>query len=154
MGVKVKQKNPGALQAILDRYGSGVDIAVGLPVGSEGAGAEYPDGASLLDVAFQHEFGIGVPERSFLRAGVRKNIEKINDLADGLIKKINEGKIDLESAGKLIGIKAASEVSQFIIELDSPPNSSVTIKFKGSSNPLVDTELLNQSIAHDVRSRK
>lgn len=154
MGVKIKQKNPGAIQAILERYKNGVDIAVGLPAGTEGAGASYSDGTSLLDVAIDNEFGIGVPERSFLRAGIRKNIDEINDLACGLIKKVNDGKIDLESAGELIGIKAASGVAQYIIELDDPPNSPATIKYKESSNPLVDTGLLNQSITHEVRGRK
>jgi hypothetical protein len=153
MGVKVKQKNPGALQEILERYGKGIDIAVGLPAGTEGAGASYPDGESVLDVAFQHEFGIGVPERPFLRTGIRKNIDETNAIAAGLVKKINEGKIDIDSAGEIIGLKAAAGVAQHIVDIDSPPNSPATIKYKGSSNPLVNTQLLNQSITHEVRSK-
>lgn len=154
MGVRIKHKNPGALQAILDRYGKGVDIAVGLPAGSEGAGAEYPDGEDLLDVAFENEFGIGVPERSFIRAGPRANIDKINKLSKRLIKKINEGKTDFDTAADLIGQKAAAMVSKYIIDLDSPSNSQATKDYKGSSNPLVDTGLLNQSITYEVRSKK
>lgn len=154
MPVKIKHKNPGAIKRLLQRYGGGIEIAVGLPKGSEGSGAKYPDGTDLLDVAFWNEFGTGnIPERPFIRAGVRSNLDEINDLAGDLVKEVNDGKIDLETAGEAIGQVAASGVKNYIVELDSPPNAPETIKAKRSSNPLVDTGLLNQSITHQVRKK-
>lgn len=152
MPVKVKETNPGWLDKLRERY-EDAEIAVGLPKGSEGAGVRYPDGTDLLNVAFWNEFGIGVPERPFIRAGVRANLDSINELAGELVKKVNSGDISIETAAETLGIKAASDVKNYIVELSSPPNSPATIRAKKSSNPLVDTGLLNQSITHDVRMK-
>jgi len=154
MPVRIKQRNPGAIKKLLQRYDKGVDIAVGLPKGSEGAGVKYPDGTDLLDVAFWNEFGTSsIPERSFIRVGVRANLDDLNKLAADLVKELNEGKIDIETAGEALGLKAAAGVKNYIVELTSPPNAPATIKIKKSSNPLVDTGLLNQSITHEIRER-
>jgi hypothetical protein len=152
--LKVKQSNPGWLKKLLERYGNGAEIAIGLPKGSEGSGVSYPDGTSLLDVAYFNELGIGVPERSFLRAGVLSNMEDLNSLSAGLVEKINEGKINIETAGEALGQKGAAVVAQYINDLSDPPNAESTIKRKKSSNPLVNTKLLHQSITHAVRSKK
>ena len=155
MPLKIKQSNPGWLKKLIDRYGGGMEIAVGFPKGSEGAGVSYPDGTLLLDVAFWNEFGTGtIPERPFLRAGVRENLDEINELAEGLVKEINEGNIDLITAGEAIGQQASAGVKQYIVDLTSPANAPSTIKAKKSSNPLVDTGLLSQSITHEARSKK
>lgn len=153
MPVNIKQANSGWLEALIDRYKGGAEVAVGLPRGSDGAGVRYPNGTDLLDVAYYNELGIGVPERAFIRAGVRSNLDKINDLSAELVPEINEGKIDLTTAGEAIGLLAAAGVKQFIIDLETPPNAPSTVKAKGSSNPLVDTGLLNQSITHEVREK-
>lgn len=154
MPVRIKQKNPGALGKIIDRYKGGTEIAVGLPKGSDEAGLRYPDGTELLDVAYSNELGIGVPERAFIRTGVRANLDDLQDLAGDLVKEINAGKIDLDTAGEALGLKAAAGVKQYIIDLTDPPNSPATIKAKKSSNPLVDTALLSQSITHEVREKR
>lgn len=154
MPLRIKQRNPGAIKKLLQRYDKGIDIAVGLPKGSEVAGVKYPDGTDLLDVAMWNEFGTSsIPERSFIRVGVRANLDDLNKLAANLVKELNEGKIDIETAGEALGLKAADGVKSYIVELTSPPNAPATIKIKKSSNPLVDTGLLNQSITHEVRER-
>ncbi len=156
MPVRIKQKNPGALEKILDRYKGGVEIAVGLPKGAESSGLRYPDGTELLDVAYWNEFGTKrIPERPFIRAGVRANLDELQELAAELIKKLNKGKVDLDKAAEILGLKAAAGVKQYIVDLREPPNAPYTIrKKKGVDNPLVNTSLLNQSITHEVRTKK
>lgn len=148
----VKQKNPKALRAILRRYGRGAKVAVGFPAGSSGASAKYPDGASVLDVAFSNEFGNGnIPERSFLRAGTRENTKRFTKLAGGLVPRINSGTMDIAQASELIGLDAQAAIREFIINLSDPPNAPLTVAIKKSSNPLVDTGLLGQSVEFEVR---
>lgn len=150
-GVKIKESNPGAISKLLDRLSGSVEIAVGLPAKSESAGLRYPDGTTLLDVAYYNEFGIGVPARPFMRAGVRGNLRSINKVAGEAIVEVNVGNLELKDAAELVGQEAAGGVSTYVVELSSPPNSPVTVELKGSSNPLVDTGLLWQSITYEVR---
>ena len=155
MTVRVRQKNPGAIRSLLDRHKNSVEIAIGLPAGSSGAGARYPDGTDLLDVAHDNEFGTSkIPERPFLRAGVRSNVRRIKSVATEAVKAVNAGEIGIEDASELVGQEAEAGVKEYITALSSPPNAPSTIRKKGSSNPLIDTGLLRQSINYEVRSKK
>lgn len=153
-GVRIKESNPGFIKKLLDKYKNGVEIAVGLPAKSESAGLRYPDGTPLLDVAYRNEFGVGVPARPFMRAGVRSNLREINKIASEAVVEVNAGNLELGDAAEIVGQVAAAGVGEYIVELSSPPNSPATIEAKGSSSPLVDTGLLWNSITHEVRRRK
>ena len=65
-----------------------------------------------------------------------------------------DGKITGEAIADLIGLEAAADVVDKINAIQTPPNTDATILKKGSSNPLVDTGHLKQSIRHEVRTEK
>jgi len=66
------------------------------------------------------------------------------------LKQIVNGTMKVETALGLVGEVMADAITQKIITLRTPPNAPYTIKAKGSSNPLVDTGQLKNSITYEV----
>lgn len=62
MSITTKQKNANALLDVVKRIKSvnGKVLAIGIPTGSKGASAAYPDGTSLLMVAAANNFGANI----------------------------------------------------------------------------------------------
>ena len=150
MSVDIRHSNPGWLKRLLSRYSGDSVIAVGFPMGSDGASTQYPKGESVLDVAARNEFGMGVPERSFLRTGGLEFVDDSQPLFKKAIKRVNEGG-DLESELDKIGLKAVAAIQQKIVDVKEPANADSTIARKKSSNPLIDTGLMRQSVTYEVR---
>lgn len=151
MTVKIQQSNPGWLKRLLKSYGKGSEIVVGFPIGSEGAATQYPDGTPVIDVAVYNEFGTSnIPERPFLRTGSREFVEESGELFKKAVKRVNAGG-DFKQETEKIGLKAMVAVQTKITNISSPGNAESTIKRKKSSNPLVDTGLLRQSVTYEVR---
>ena len=150
MSVDIKQSNPGWLKRLLKGYGKGAEIAVGFPMGSDSAASSYPNGQKVVDVAARNEFGIGVPERSFLRTGGSEFVDESSALFVKAVKAVNNG-AKLEDEADKIGLKAVSFVQSKIVSLSDPANKQSTIDRKKSSNPLIDTGLMRQSVVHEVR---
>lgn len=101
-----------------------------------------------------HEFGApdaGIPERSFLRAGIDENKSELNTLTDKLLGQVLDGKESIPRALGLIGQKAVAVIKNRIAEGIEPPLKTKTINRKGSSKPLVDTGQLVNSITYEVR---
>lgn len=155
MSVTTTRKNPGALKAALDRLEklAGKEIACGFPAGKENA---YPDGTSVVDVAAKNCFGVGVPQRDFMSLARPIVISRTTPIMAKIGSMVNDARaIDgiaaLQEAAGQIG---AAAIKEAIIALDTPPNSPETIRRKGSSNPLVDTGHMVQSVTYVVRDRK
>ena len=147
--VEVKRRPNGkALKKKLDRVQKGKSkVKVGFPEG----GGEYPEGMSIVTVAVWNEFGNAVtPERPFFRLAMIDNKAKYRKMTKTLAKQILDGKISKEKALELLGEEAVADIQESIVNLSSPPNSEMTIAIKGSSNPLVDTGLMKQSVAKEV----
>lgn len=134
-------------------------VVVGIPAAKDEL---YPEGeASLVDVAMFNEFGTesgswsqeGIPERPFLRPTLKDNKEKYRKtMASGAaraIKGTTEWKTEL---GKL-GARVSADIKLKIRDVREPANSEVTIEMKGSSNPLIDTSFLRNSITWEVRNK-
>jgi len=123
-------------------------------VGVLGDGGKYDDdGPTVLQVATEHEFGIGVPKRSFIRDTVDINRDKI-------LKRLrNAARVSLKDpngsavAMARIGLYVEGVIKRRIAAGISPANSQETIDRKGSSKPLIDTGQLRNSIASEVRTR-
>jgi hypothetical protein len=112
---------------------------------------EGGDGATVAEYATYNEFGMGVPERSFLRSTVDVNEKRyVQQLADACGKVI-DGSASVQSALGVVGLGAARDVQQTIRDLADPPNAPSTVRQKGSSSPLIDTGRLRASIDHEVR---
>lgn len=139
-------------------------VVAGVPASSN----PYPDGTSVVEVAADHEFGSdmprtykssrgntvfvsGVPERSFLRSTAKENRSKWKADAVAAIKRVVAGKSNSDRATAQLGSIMSSAIKAKIVEISDPPNSPQVIAEKGSSNPLIDTGHLLESITYDVR---
>ena len=114
---------------------------------------QYPNGEKIVDVGRRHEFGIGVPRRSFLRMPF---IEKQNIIDKAIAtswKKITDGKSTALKEFGILGIvgqnisKDAFATSGFGKWEKLKP---ATVKAKGSAEILLDTSKLVQSITNWV----
>ena len=114
---------------------------------------QYPNGEKVVDVGRRHEFGIGVPRRSFLRMPfiVKQNI--IDKAIATSWKKITDGKSTALKEFGILGIigqnisKDAFATSGFGKWEKLKP---ATVKAKGSDEILLDTSKLVQSITNWV----
>lgn len=94
---------------------------------------------------------IKIPARDFMRPGGLAASKKVGAIMRKNIKLIHEGSIDNEALLKQAALVAEAELKKAIRKLRSPPNAPGTVARKKSSNPLVDTGLLIQSVTSDIR---
>ena len=94
---------------------------------------------------------ITIPERSFLRSGfdnchneVSKKIEKFLALAI-------DGKMSEQEFLNTTGTLFRDRIKDYAVSVNTPPNHPFTIERKGSSNPLVDTGDMINSISYEVK---
>ena len=128
-------------------------VAVGLPA-EEVGGTVYDDGQTVAQVGAQHEYGAGVPRRSFLRTPF--DIKK-DDLDKAIAKQFEDvfkrGK-KAEQALGLIGTVAVN-ISKGAFTTrgygEWPDITQATKDAKGSSQVLIDTGTLRNSITYVVR---
>ena len=150
MSATVKHSNPdgvkNALKKITDLKGK--VVAVGFPKGKVGA---YPDGTSVISVAQAHVFGLGVPQRDFM-ALARPDIIKKTKRVLREISKAKTASV-VTALQNAAGQVAVTSIKQAITDLSSPPNSPETIRKKGSSNPLIDTTLMQRSVTYVIRDK-
>jgi hypothetical protein len=138
--------------------------APGIEAGVIGSAAMQPHpssarGETIGEIAHKHEFGVGVPERSFLRATFEANKREYQGLLarglmDELIASIRARRAyDPQSASamKRLALRMEGDVKQRIARGVPPPNAPSTIRRKGSSTPLIDSGMLRQSIGAVVR---
>jgi hypothetical protein len=109
--------------------------------------AKYDDGTPVAQVAFWQEFGTAkIPMRPFLRNAIAKNTRKWGDSVNTALIGTN----DSEKALKMLGEIVRGDIVLSLTNLNTPPNAPSTIKQKGSSNPLIDTGLLRNSISWEL----
>lgn len=129
-------------------------------IGILGDGEKYSDGnMTVLGVATIHEYGINVvgkngkkiniPERSFMRGSYDSNKQKIFDLERELEKVLNL-EMSVDAFFNLVGEYSVGLIQQYLTDLKSPPLAESTIEAKGSSNPLIHTTKLRDSITYKI----
>lgn len=125
---------------------------IGAKGGAEHAAKDGEEPLTNAELALIHEFGIGVPERSFLRAAFDQNQPKYIENLQKLVVAIYDGKIGIVRALGLLSQQAASDIRNFIRDDANglTPNSPITIARKGSSKPLIDTAQLINAISGAV----
>ena len=120
-------------------------VEVGVPANS----GSYEDGNSTVSVAVIQEFGLpskNIPERPFLRTGVRLAKKSISKAIEQAVKNAKTNPEAMDSVLNTIGILAVNSIRQSIEDRIYEANQESTIKKKGSDTPLVDTGHLRQSI--------
>ena len=112
--------------------------------------ARYEAGQAVAEVAFYNEFGTGrIPERPFLRISKEEAVPVVREILKGSRAKdlVRGGRKHFEEKMGHVGAQVAAIVQKNITVLRTPPNAPGTIKRKGSSNPLIDTGFLRQSVS-------
>jgi hypothetical protein len=109
--------------------------------------------ATVADIASWAEFGIGQPERSWLRAWFDGYKAKSYAEIFKVMKAVLMGKRGLDQGLNVLGQRFVGLVQVRISRGIDPPNSPVTIALKGSSKPLIDTGQFRTSITYTVRLR-
>lgn len=145
---KVTSKDKG-YKAALKRYSAmGSKLQVGVP--SDGTMHSGGD-MTIADLATIHEFGLGVPERSFLRAWFDGNQGRIRKMISLMQQSVATGKRTQEQALALLGQKWVSEIQVRMSANIPPPLKPATIQRKGSSIALIDTGQLRSAITYIIQ---
>lgn len=159
-GGSVEHKNPGYVEGIIQAFNDPPDIAIGFPMG-KASSIQYPDGTPLIDVAVYNNYGTfnkdgseHIPARPFMDVGGLNASLETKKMRIVLLKKVRDGQIRMKDAADMIGAKAAAIMKRTIRDFDDPPNAPATIAKKKSSNPLVDTGLLMQSVTWELRKHR
>jgi len=135
-----------------------LEVAVGLPV-EKVTGKAYKNKGkgkdkTIIEVGAYHEYGIGVPKRSFLRSPLAIKEREINKELKRQFKAIIEKGKKPEKALGLVGVEAVN----IIIDAFKTggfgtwlPLSMSTIEAKGSNQILVDSAILKNAVTSVVR---
>lgn len=117
------------------------------------AGAERGDvrflkkGKGFMELGKTGAHIIKIPARPWLDVGVASgNDQYLKIMTNG----IKAGDDPLTILNR-VGVIAAAKVQQYMRDLKSPPNAQSTINQKGSSNPLVDSSALIQSVTYQIK---
>ena len=114
----------------------------------------HEGGQSLALIASSNEFGTAdgrIPERSFMRSTADEKRKEVNSIIDDGLNKIIKQKMTVLGLLEKIGVFGKGATQKKITDLSSPPNKSGTINKKGSSNPLVDTGFMRQSVGFETK---
>ncbi len=159
-----KDKLPEYLAKLQEKY----TVTVGVHEPEGGAAKEVPDGAEptgerLIDVAEQHEFGIGVPQRSFVRGCVDEQETEMRSKLSGALKTaLAPGGRGAEQQMARFGLYVVGQMQERISQGIPPELSPATKKYKESLNvagnakntPLILTGQLRSSIRSKVEKEK
>jgi hypothetical protein len=142
----------GAHLANLEKAKRGY-VAVGLP--SEEVGSKvYGDGQTVATIGARHEYGAGVPRRSFLRVPFTTKKDELTKAIAKQFEDVFERGKKAEQALGLIGTVAVN-ISKGAFTTrgygEWPDITQATKDAKGSSQVLIDTGILRGSITYVVR---
>lgn len=145
----VTDRDRGARATIARLAGArGATIDVGI-IGERAAEA-YEDGITVAQVAEWAEFGLGQPERSWLRAWVDSSDAAIKAQIRAQVAGFSSGRFTRRQALERLAAWMVGEIRARIARGIAPPNAQSTIDRKGSSTPLIDKGQFRSSIASRV----
>jgi hypothetical protein len=155
MRVKVSDNDRGASYLVrrAAELANKVEFSIGVP---ENAG-DYPDGTPVATVALAHEFGLGVPQRSFIRGwfdgkGQGHFGRELARMAQGTL--LHGVPLDAQIAA--FGEKSVQEIRSRMDEGITPSLKEATVKHKRAAGsptpetPLEDTHRLRNAVTWKV----
>ncbi len=89
---------------------------------------------------------INIPERSFIRTTFDEQEKAWIKFTEKRLEKVIGGRMRSRDMLNQIGAKMSSDIQETIKDISSPENSDMTVERKGSSNPLIDSGRMRQSI--------
>lgn len=103
-------------------------------------------GSGYMELGVTKPHDINIPARPWLEPGVASATpEVLLTIQDGM-----EAGQSMDQILETVGVVAAAAVKVYMTELKTPPNAASTIRKKGSSNPLIDSGAMRQSVTHKV----
>lgn len=108
------------------------------------------DGLTVADVVSFNEFGLGVPERSVIRATIDENEAPLLKLTADLGRAVVLDAMGPAQALGVLGLHAVGLMQERISNGIAPENRPSTVKKKGSSKPWIDTGQARQAFTHKV----
>ncbi len=137
-GRKILEK----LEGIAKKAGISVEVNLGFE------DAYYPDGTSVRKVAETNEYGSATqPPRPFFRNMVA---EYKSTWSPFLAKELKKNGYDIEAAMAKLGDMMTVQLKQSIMDTNSPPLAESTIRRKGSDKPLIESELMYDSVGVEI----
>lgn len=122
-------------------------------VGFQSGEVTYEDGADLADIAAFNEFGTSdTPARPFMKQSFENHERELQAACDRVNNTLKKGGT-AEVALNQLGVFCKGLVQEEIVEGGFAPNAPSTVKKKGSSQPLIDTGTMRQSVNYVVRKR-
>lgn len=148
MSASVRQVDRGAaaLKARLAAKAQAVEVGI---VGDKATLPEG-EGVTVADVALWAEYGLGQPQRSWLRDWIEENQAALDTNMRAEAAAIKAGTRTKAQALARLGLWIQGAIQERIANGIEPPNADSTIQRKGSSKPLIDTGQLRSSISHRV----
>lgn len=107
---------------------------------------------SGFEVMFYLVESVEIPERSFLRWTFDNRQVELEELAVKGIMGVLAGKTTAKTLLETLGAWLQGQVQDRIVDISDPPNAEITKARKKSSNPLIDTGRLKDSITYRVVS--
>lgn len=118
-------------------------------MGEKGDAQHKGSEITVAEVGLIHELGLGVPERSWLRAWIDENRQVILADSRDAIQQVIFGKLTKEKALDVLGVKwSASIKARITAGQIEPPLADSTKERKGSSVPLIDTAQFLSAITY------
>lgn len=146
ISVKDANKASAELQKALKQMFNNEFVTVGIHEDENARGDGDINNATLG--AIQH-FGTmdgHIPARPWLDVGVAQSTkEYLQIIIDG----VQDG-LTMRQIHEQLGLVAQASVQQYMVDLRTPPNTASTVAQKGSSNPLIDTGELRQSVTYKI----
>lgn len=112
--------------------------------------AKYSDGKNVAQVAHDNEYGTSkIPPRPFFRNAIKENKKEWLQL----YKDTQFQTKDMLKTLGVVGTVIKDDIATSITDLSDPPNAPSTIKQKGSSNPLIDTGVMRNSVTYEITEK-
>lgn len=127
-------------------------VRVGVQGQEASAGKTGPDGGAGLtvaEVASFHEFGLGVPRRSFIADYADETMDRQRERLRVIARRVGRG-APLETELDRLGLRIVGEIQARISKNIPPKLADSTRDRKNSSVALINTGQLRSSITHRV----
>ncbi len=111
-------------------------------------GAVAPGPQSVGEIAAAHEFGLGVPERSWLRGWFDAHQAEIREDLAKVTRGVLLGRFTREQGLEILGVKYVGQIQARMATSIPPPNAPSTIARKGSSVTLIDTNQMRSAVTY------
>lgn len=133
------------------QFGASIDHPGGTRYVSTGGKAKFVSNSftgPVTGVTKAHK--ITIPARPWLDVGVASGESEYAAIFKENMGDIASGKTSVIDVLNIVGVVAVSKVQEFMINLTSPANAASTVRAKGSSNPLIDSGAMMQSVGYAV----